>query len=134
KGHGLAGAFGSFGGGMAQNLFGAQAGDMLTKITTFTAIAFVFTSLSLAVFSAKRRSSIMQSEKKKAAVEKVREEDSGEKSAVIPEIPSGEQAPLAEEPAVDVEDVQKDISADVEKVKESVPLPVEEEKATVPDE
>ncbi|MCK5707970.1 MAG: preprotein translocase subunit SecG [Candidatus Aureabacteria bacterium] len=86
KGHGLAGAFGSFGGGMAQNLFGAQAGDMLTKITTFTAAAFVASSLTLAVLSAKKSSSIMTESSGKAVTEKT-----------VEETPA--KAPVAETPA-----------------------------------
>jgi preprotein translocase subunit SecG len=67
KGHGLAGAFGSFGGGVAQNLFGAQAGDVLTKATTAAAAIFVATSLWLAVLSANKGTSIMSKSKKEAA-------------------------------------------------------------------
>jgi preprotein translocase subunit SecG len=67
KGHGLAGAFGSFGGGVAQNLFGAQAGDVLTKATTVVAALFVATSLWLAVLSANKGTSLMSKTKKEAA-------------------------------------------------------------------
>ena len=68
KGHGLTGAFGSFGGGFAQNIFGAQAGDVLTNITTGLAILFAISSITLAVLSTKSSSTIMKAEKKKKVV------------------------------------------------------------------
>jgi len=58
KGGGLTGIFGSGGGG--QTIFGARAGDVMTKTTTILAICFMLFSLVLAVLSANRKSSLTQ--------------------------------------------------------------------------
>lgn len=56
KGGGLAGIFGSGGGG--QTIFGARAGDIMTKSTTVLAICFMLFSLVLAFLSARQMSSL----------------------------------------------------------------------------
>jgi preprotein translocase subunit SecG len=56
KGGGLTGIFGSGGGG--QTIFGARAGDVMTKTTTVLAVCFMLFSLVLAILSANRTSSL----------------------------------------------------------------------------
>ncbi|MEA1928159.1 MAG: preprotein translocase subunit SecG [Candidatus Auribacterota bacterium] len=56
KGGGLSGIFGSGGGG--QTIFGARAGDVMTKSTTVLAVCFMLFSLVLAVLSANKSSSM----------------------------------------------------------------------------
>ncbi|MFH1039324.1 MAG: preprotein translocase subunit SecG [PVC group bacterium] len=56
RGSGLAGIFGSGGGG--QTIFGARTGDVLTKSTTVLAVCFMVFSLVLAVLSARKTSSL----------------------------------------------------------------------------
>lgn len=56
KGGGLTGIFGSGGGG--QTIFGARAGDVMTKTTTVLAVCFMLFSLVLAILSAQRTSSL----------------------------------------------------------------------------
>jgi len=48
-----------FGGSSTQTIFGTSAGDFLKKATTVTAIAFLSTSLLLAVFSSRRSRSLV---------------------------------------------------------------------------
>ena len=65
KGADLAGAFG---GGGSQTAFGARgATTLLHKLTTGFFVAFVITSLTLAVLQARPRSSVMSSETPAAA-------------------------------------------------------------------
>lgn len=81
KGSGLSGIFGSGGGG--QTIFGARAGDVMTKTTTVLAICFMGFSLVLALLSARESSSLV-----------------GEIEAVGLEVPRPETAPAeAEETA-----------------------------------
>ena len=49
----------TFGGSSTQTIFGTSATDFLKKATTVTAIAFLSTSLILAVMSSKRSKSLM---------------------------------------------------------------------------
>ncbi|MDP8214887.1 MAG: preprotein translocase subunit SecG [Candidatus Euphemobacter frigidus] len=56
KGGGLAGIFGSGGGG--QTIFGARAGDIMTKSTTVLAICFMIFSLVLAFLSSRQMGSL----------------------------------------------------------------------------
>ncbi len=79
KGSGLSGIFGSGGGG--QTIFGARAGDVMTKTTTVLAILFMSFSLVLALLSARDSSSLI-----------------GEIEAV------GLEMPPAEPPAAEVEE------------------------------
>jgi preprotein translocase subunit SecG len=60
KGQGLAGAFGSFAGGTAQNLFGARTSDVLTKVTAYLATFFLVSSLLLAYLQVRESSSVME--------------------------------------------------------------------------
>ena len=57
KGSGLSGILGSGGGG--QTIFGARAGDVMTKTTTVLAICFMGFSLVLALLSARQSSSLV---------------------------------------------------------------------------
>lgn len=69
KGQGLAGAFGSFAGGTAQNLFGARTTDVLTKVTAYLAIAFFVSSFALAYMQLGKGKSVVSGiNKNKAAV------------------------------------------------------------------
>lgn len=60
KGGGLAETFG--GGGGFQTIFGTKASKFLTRATAVFAIAFLLTSLSLAMLSAKRGESLLKDE------------------------------------------------------------------------
>lgn len=64
KGHGLAGAFGSFAGSAAQNLFGARTTDILTKITAYLVAFFFISSLFLAFLQIKESQSVTKNYKK----------------------------------------------------------------------
>lgn len=69
KGQGLAGAFGSFAGGTAQNLFGARTTDVLTKVTAYLAVAFFVSSFTLAYMQLGKGKSVVSGiNKNKAAV------------------------------------------------------------------
>lgn len=69
KGQGLAGAFGSFAGGTAQNLFGARTTDVLTKVTAYVALAFFVSSFFLAYMQLGKGKSVVSGvNKSKAAV------------------------------------------------------------------
>ena len=59
KGGGLS-ALGGGGGGGLQTAFGAEAGDVMKKATSVTAVVFMVTSLSLAFISAQRGSSVIE--------------------------------------------------------------------------
>jgi len=61
KGHGLAGAFGSFAGNAAQNLFGARTTDILTKITAYITVLFFSLAVFIAYLQAKETKSVMLS-------------------------------------------------------------------------
>ena len=54
------GMLGFMGGGTAESLFGSRTGDVLTKSTTFVAVLFMVTSLSLAYLSVKKGKSVMK--------------------------------------------------------------------------
>jgi len=66
KGHGLAGAFGSFAGNAAQNLFGARTTDILTKITAYITALFFSLAVLIAYLQAKETKSVMLSVTKKS--------------------------------------------------------------------
>ncbi len=57
KGSGLSGILGSGGGG--QTIFGARAGDVMTKTTTVLAVCFMGFSLVLALLSTQQTSSLV---------------------------------------------------------------------------
>lgn len=67
KGQGLGGLFGSGGGG--QTIFGAHAGDVLTKATTFIAVFWMVLCVLLAVLSSRRTSSLVSDIEKIAPAE-----------------------------------------------------------------
>lgn len=69
KGQGLAGAFGSFAGGAAHNLFGARTTDVLTKVTAYLALIFFISAFTLAFVQMKQTQSIVR-DIKKSGVEK----------------------------------------------------------------
>jgi preprotein translocase subunit SecG len=57
----------AFGGGSSQTLFGSRgAADILSKITTASAIIFMLTSLGLAILSAKKSGSVIFEDKRPA--------------------------------------------------------------------
>ncbi len=60
KGQGLSGAFGSFAGGAAQNVFGARTGDVLTKITTWFAIFFCLSAVIVGIVQSKYNSTVLK--------------------------------------------------------------------------
>lgn len=68
KGQGLAGAFGSFAGGTAQNLFGARTTDVLTKVTAYLTVVFFVSAFFLAYLQVKGSKSVIQFDKNKAAM------------------------------------------------------------------
>lgn len=101
KGGGLAETFGGGGGGF-QSIFGTKASTFLTRATAIFAVAFLVTSLSLAILSTKRGKSLVESEvakegkvkpteQKEAATQPVAQEQ--EKKEVPQPATSGEQAP-----------------------------------------
>ncbi len=90
KGSGLSGIFGSGGGG--QTIFGARAGDVMTKTTTILAICFMGFSLVLALISAREDSLVGEIEA--AGLEMPRTE--ADPAAVEVELPPVE---VEEEPA-----------------------------------
>lgn len=99
KGGGLAETFGGGGGGF-QSIFGTKASTFLTRATAVCAVAFLTTSLSLAILSAKRGKSLMErevvtEEKVKPAEEKqVPAQPITEEKKETPQpMPSGEQVP-----------------------------------------
>ncbi|MDP2923731.1 MAG: preprotein translocase subunit SecG, partial [Candidatus Omnitrophota bacterium] len=47
----------TFGGGMAQNIFGTSASKVLTKATTICAVTFILTSIALGVLSTNKSQS-----------------------------------------------------------------------------
>jgi len=113
KGQGLAG--GGFGNETANSLFGTKTGDMLTKLTTISAIAFIVTSLSLDVLNSKKQQSLM----------------SDLKELQLPQ----EIVDLAKEKNIDVNelkkqlaDVSKDSDSEVQKVTTEVKTVVPEVK------
>jgi preprotein translocase subunit SecG len=61
RGHGLAG--GGFGGDTASSIFGTKTGNLLTKLTTFAAIAFIITSLSIDVLNSRKQKSLIMNSK-----------------------------------------------------------------------
>ncbi len=93
KGSGLSGIFGSGGGG--QTIFGARAGDVMTKTTTILAICFMGFSLVLALISA--RDDTLVREIEAVGLEMPRTE--AEPAAVEEEVPpvdlEGEPAPVS---------------------------------------
>ncbi len=78
KGSGLSGIFGSGGGG--QTIFGARAGDVMTKTTTVLAVGFMGFSLVLALLSARQSSSLI-GEIEAAGLEMPRAETTAEEAA-----------------------------------------------------
>jgi len=78
KGSGLSGLFGSGGGG--QTIFGARAGDVMTKTTTILAVCFMGFSLILALLSARQSSSLV-GEIEAAGLEMPRPEPAAEEAA-----------------------------------------------------
>lgn len=59
KGQGLAGAFGSFAGNAAQNLFGARTTDILTKVTGWLAAIYFISTITVAVLQINASTSVM---------------------------------------------------------------------------
>ena len=63
RGHGLAG--GSFGSENTQSVFGTKTASFMNKATTFSAIAFLITSLSLGIINSAKSKSLMSNAQKK---------------------------------------------------------------------
>jgi len=61
RGHGLAG--GGLGGETASSLFGTKTGNLMTKLTTFAAVAFIITSLSIDVLNSRKQKSLIMDSK-----------------------------------------------------------------------
>ena len=61
RGHGLAG--GGLGGETASSIFGTKTGNLLTKLTTFAAIGFIITSLSIDIFNSRKQKSLIMDAK-----------------------------------------------------------------------
>jgi len=57
KGHGLAGS--GFGGESTQSIFGTQTTSFMTKVTSFTAIGFIITSLTLGILNSAKSKSLL---------------------------------------------------------------------------
>jgi len=96
KGEGLSDVFG--GGSSQTTIFGTRAGNFLTKATTFAAIMFMVTSISLTFLSKRRAGSVVQQQLIKQQIEeKVKE--------LMPKEQAAEQVASQSEPqeAVNVE-------------------------------
>ncbi len=100
KGSGLSGIFGSGGGG--QTIFGARAGDVMTKTTTVLAICFMGFSLALALISAQQSSSLV-GEIEAAGLEMPRSDAGAEEAsgASAPATVPPEEAPASVPPPGD---------------------------------
>lgn len=96
KGGGLAETFGGGGGGF-QSLFGTKASTFLTRATAIFAVAFLVTSLSLAILSTKRGKSLLEQEILTGEKVKPAEQKEAPPQPVAQEAPQpapgGEQAP-----------------------------------------
>ncbi|MCK5654900.1 MAG: preprotein translocase subunit SecG [Candidatus Aureabacteria bacterium] len=104
KGQGLGGLFGS--GGSGQTIFGAHAGDVLTKATTFIAVFWMVLCVSLAVLSSRRTSSLVSDIEKIAPAETSTEEkDAVETSSVES---STEEKPAVETSTAESSTEEKD--------------------------
>ena len=97
KGSGLSGIFGSGGGG--QTIFGARAGDIMTKSTTILAICFMLFSLVLAFLSSRQSSSLTKEIEAAGLEMPVNQPDArtGEEATTASEPPAGEPAAEAAE-------------------------------------
>jgi preprotein translocase subunit SecG len=92
KGSGLSGILGSGGGG--QTIFGARAGDVMTKTTTVLAVCFMGFSLVLALLSTRQSSSLV-GEIESAGLEMPRSEPSAvEEGSPAPAAPGEEAVPV----------------------------------------
>ncbi len=94
KGSGLSGILGSGGGG--QTIFGARAGDVMTKTTTVLAICFMGFSLVLALLSARQSSSLV-GEIEAAGLEMPRSESSAVEEGSPAPAEAAAPLPAAEE-------------------------------------
>ena len=67
RGQGLTGP--SFGSGNVQSLFGTRAADFITKATSFAAICFLFTCITLNYFEAQRSRSLLDIPRRRAPID-----------------------------------------------------------------
>lgn len=111
KGSGLSGILGSGGGG--QTIFGARAGDVMTKTTTVLAICFMGFSLVLALLSANQSSSLI-----------------GEIEAIGLEMPSSETLAIEEGSPDPV--IPEEVEAVVIPEEAEAPVILEEAEVPVP--
>ncbi|MGE4356988.1 MAG: preprotein translocase subunit SecG [Candidatus Omnitrophota bacterium] len=101
KGYGLSETFG----GQTQTIFGTRAATLLTRITAISAGIFLIASLSIAIISSKKSSSVMErlkeeSNKQNVNVEKTvsSEENKSEGTVAVEESsPAVEESPPAVE-------------------------------------
>ena len=102
---------GAFGGGGSQTVFGPRgAGNILSKITTFSAVAFMVTSMGLWILSARGDKSVVRVEEvpvdgKPAVTETVPQ--SKEKTPVKKDAVDPDQKKLAEEKTAAKTDPEK---------------------------
>lgn len=114
SGGGLGGAaFG--GGGMGEQLFGARAGNVLTKATVIFAVIFLLNTLALALLYS-RTTGMDLAPAPQAAAEPI-----PENLMALPEQPAG-----SDEINAAVEDVAQEVEATVEEAVEASVEPVEE--------
>lgn len=58
----------AFGGGQTQTIFGTSAPQFLAKVTSFAAVVFLLTCLTLAIMSSKKSQSVMEKETLKSSI------------------------------------------------------------------
>jgi preprotein translocase subunit SecG len=101
--HGKGADIGATFGGSSQSLFGTEGPvPLLNKITTFAAVIFMLTSVTLAYFSSSTSTRSVMSELKKEQPIKV-EKALEEKEAVVP-VPVEKQEPQGGSPAASTSD------------------------------
>lgn len=99
---GRGGGFAEMFGGAAQNALGTRASAFLTKATTICAVIFIFTSLTMAVLSARKGRSLMETQRVAIPIPPPSTEATGtaESTEKTTEVTEGtEAAKSAEQPA-----------------------------------
>ncbi len=99
KGQGLTG--GSFGADNSNSLLGSKTTSFISKLTTFSAIAFIVTSLTLAIFSSQQSQSLMMGD-----LEKIQNELKDKLS----ELPDGKNVTVKKIENNDLESVAKKVA------------------------
>ncbi|MFC1624507.1 preprotein translocase subunit SecG [Candidatus Omnitrophota bacterium] len=80
----------SFGGSQLQSLFGTKSTNVLTRLTTICATAFILTCLSLAIISSHRAKSLVEKVDIPEAMEPVKADVYGDEQE-LPVLPSPEE-------------------------------------------